>query len=98
MGTTGAQFEKSGTATTTQTATDLLASWGGTDPHRYRVSWVTITNDSSDTNMRYRIDKSDGTQFTLGFGETFVHENCNSKGLWVDTASGTAAYRAWAQG
>jgi hypothetical protein len=57
---------------------------------------VTVTNDGS-VALLYRVGGLSSDQHSLGASESITHEVI-SKSLSVETASSTAAFRAWGEG
>ena len=88
----GHLFNKSGTATTTET-TAANAPW---DANGCRPRKITLANDGS-VSLLYRLSIDSAEQFTLKAGEEIKHDVI-SNGLQVEAASATCAFRAWGAG
>jgi hypothetical protein len=100
----GHQFFTSGTATTTETtaANSLWHTQDGADGSSppVNVRRIIISNDelAGGTALRYRFSTTTGVdKATLAGGET-VTIDVRTPSIFFDTASGTAAYRAWGLG
>lgn len=97
----GHSFEIQATATTTEARFDWntgIAYVAGDAVLRPRK--VTIKNDSATINLEYLLNSpksATSVQHVLLPGETITH-NVISRGLWVESASSTVAFRAWGEG